>query len=222
MFDPMSSLFLASVSVGVFVGVLVGAIVVFAAIGFFVGYLLHKKGIDKKFGEVNQRIKIMLEEAESESKALKKEAILEAKEQDLKLRNEFERETKEKKIELQKAEQRLMQKEDNLDKKEDAVQKKSDALEQQQKNLARQEGEIKKMQEKVNHQHDLMIQELEKVAQLTREEAKRILTENILDETRRDVAVQVRNIEQQAKDEAETSAKKIISLLLCAAMRTGA
>ena len=212
MFDPMSSLFLASVSVGVFVGVLVGAIVVFAAIGFFVGYLLHKKGIDKKFGEVNQRIKIMLEEAESESKALKKEAILEAKEQDLKLRNEFERETKEKKIELQKAEQRLMQKEDNLDKKEDAISKRADALEQQQKNLVRQEGEIKKMQEKVNHQHDLMIQELEKVAQLTREEAKRILTENILDETRRDVAVQVRNIEQQAKDEAETSAKKIISL----------
>ena len=62
----------------------------------------------------------MLDEAESESKALKKEAILEAKEQDLKLRNEFERESKEKRSELQRAEQRLMQKEDNLDKKEDA------------------------------------------------------------------------------------------------------
>ena len=64
------------------------------------------------------------------------------------------------------------------------------------------------MQEKVNHQHDLMVQELEKVAQLTREEAKKLLTENILDETRRDVAVQVRNIEQQAKDEADDERQK--------------
>ena len=209
----LSSLFL-DISTPVFVGVLIAAIIVVGAAAFFIGYMLYKKSTEKKLGEVSQRIKIMLDEAESESKALKKEAILEAKEQDLKLRNEFERESKEKKSELQRAEQRLLQKEDNLDKKEDALQKRSDALEQQQKNLVRQENEIKKMQEKVNHQHDLMIQELEKVAQLTREEAKKILTDNILDETRHDVAVQVRNIEQQAKDEAETNAKKIISLAI--------
>ncbi len=209
----LSSLFL-SVSTGVFVGVLIAAILVVGAAAFFFGYLLYKKSTEKKLGEVSQRIKVMLDEAESESKALKKEAILEAKEQDLKLRNEFERESKEKRSELQRAEQRLMQKEDNLDKKEDALQKRSDALEQQQKNLVRQENEIKKMQEKVNHQHDLMISELEKVAQLTREEAKKILSENILDETRRDVAVQVRNIEQQAKDEADANAKKVIALAI--------
>ena len=213
MLNAVSSLFLAgTVSVGLFIGVLVGAIVVVGAACFFVGVMLYKKSIERKIGEVNQRIKIMLEEAEGEAKALKKEAILEAKEQDLKLRNEFERESKEKKLELQKAEQRLLQKEDNLDKKEDALQRKTDSLEQQKKNLAAQEGEIKKMQEKVNHQHDLMVQELEKVAQLTREEAKKLLTENILDETRHDVALQVRNIEQEAKDEADMNAKKIISL----------
>ena len=215
MLNAVSSLFLAgTVSVGLFIGVLVGAIVVVGAACFFVGVMLYKKSIERKIGEVNQRIKIMLEEAEGEAKALKKEAILEAKEQDLKLRNEFERESKEKKLELQKAEQRLLQKEDNLDKKEDALQRKTDSLEQQKKNLAAQEGEIKKMQEKVNHQHDLMVQELEKVAQLTREEAKKLLTENILDETRHDVALQVRNIEQEAKDEADMNAKKIISLAI--------
>ena len=210
----LSSLFLAAAAPVWVVVVLAVAIVVVGAACVFVGWFFNKKSTEKKVGEVNQRIKLMLEEAENEAKALKKEAILEAKEQDLKLRNEFERETKEKKAELQKAEQRLMQKEDNVDKKEDALQKKSDALEQQQKNLARQEGEIKKMQEKVNHQHDLMLQELEKVAQLTREEAKKALTENILEETRHDVAVQVRNIEQQAKDEADQEAKKIISLAI--------
>ena len=100
----LSSLFL-SVSTGVFVGVLIAAILVVGAAAFFFGYLLYKKSTEKKLGEVSQRIKVMLDEAESESKALKKEAILEAKEQDLKLRNEFERESKEKRFELQRAEQ---------------------------------------------------------------------------------------------------------------------
>ncbi len=210
-----SSLFLAStVPAWLFAVVLVVAILVVGSGAFFVGRFLYVKMFKKKIGDAEQAIKIMREEAENECRALKKEAILEAKEQDLKLRNEFERESKEKKAELAKAEQRLMQKEDVLDKKEDSLLKKSDALEQQQKNLARQEGEIKKMQEKVNHQHDLMIQELEKVAQLTREEAKKLLTENILDEARHDAAVQVRNIEQTAKDEADTEAKKIISLAI--------
>ena len=71
----LSFLFLAgTVPVGLFVGVLVGAIVVIGAAGFFIGFLLHKKNTEKKIGEVNQRIKVMLDEAESESKALKKEA----------------------------------------------------------------------------------------------------------------------------------------------------
>ncbi len=208
----ISSLFL--VSTGVFIGVLIGAIVVVGAGAFLIGYFLNKKRTEKKVGEVSQRIQIMLDEAENECKALKKEAILEAKEQDLKLRNEFERESREKKAELAKSEQRLLQKEDNLDKKEDALQKRSDQLEQQQKNLVNRENEIKKMQEKVNHQHELMVQELEKVAQLTKEEAKKILIDNILEDARHDAAVQVRNIEQEAKDEADAEAKKIISLAI--------
>ena len=192
----LSNLFLAGTVELVVIIVLAVAVVAVGLLGFFLGRRLLKSETDKKLGEVNQRISKMLEDAEGECKALKKEAILEAKEQDLKLRNEFERDTKEKKIELQKLEQRLMQKEDNLDKKEDSLQKKNESLEQQKNNLVRQENEVKKMQEKINHQHDLMIQELEKVAQLTKDEAKKLLTENILDETRHDVAVQVRNIDE--------------------------
>ena len=59
-----------------------------------------------------------------------------------------------------------------------------------------------------------MVKELEKVAQLTKDEAKQILSNEILDETRHDVALQVRNIEQTAKDEANAQAKKIISLAI--------
>lgn len=216
-----SSLFLASDGNGLVIGLGVGlGVVALAAMAmFFVGGMLKQKGIDKKLGTVQDRTKKMIDEAALECKSLKKEAILEAKEQELQLRNEFEKECRDKKQELQKQEQRLVQKEEILDKKEESLLKQNSALEQQKKELLNKENELKKSQEKIAHQHELMVQELEKIAQLTKEEAKKQLANEILDETRHDVAVQVRNLEQTAKEEANNSAKKIISLAIqrCAA-----
>ncbi len=215
----LGSLFLADTTT-IIIGVVLGVLVVVALIaGFFVGKIIERKNTDKRLGDVQTRTKKMIDDASLECKALKKEAILEAKEQELQLKNEFERETREKKTEMQKQEQRLMQREEILDKKEESLLKQNNSLEQQKRELTNKENEIKKTQEKINHQHELMVQELEKVAQLTRDEAKKLLSEEILDETRHDVALQVRNIEQTAKDEATTEAKKIISLAIqrCAA-----
>lgn len=214
----VSSLFLANTLV-IVLGVLLG-VAVLAAVGmFFVGRILYKKKSEKELDGVKARSQKMLDDATAECKALKKEAILEAKEQELKLKNEFEKESREKKNELNKLEQRLLSREENLDRKESAIDKKNEEIENQKKNLISRELELKKMQDKVSHQHELMVQELEKVAQLTKEEAKTLLSNEILEETRHDVAVQVRNIEQTAKDEANNEAKKIISLAVqrCAA-----
>ena len=216
----LSVLFLAAtmpIVWGIVIAILTAAAAVFA-------YALVKKNTtEKKLGSADERAKAIIAQAQAEadkliaqgkeeSRRALKEALLEAKEQDLKLRNEFERETKEKRAELQRMEQRLTQKEDSLDKK-------LEALEQQKEQLLKKEEEIQLLQEKLNSQHELMVQELERVAQLTREEAKKLLTEEILDSTRHDVAIMVRNLEQQAKDEADMNAKKIISLAIqkCAA-----
>ncbi len=202
---------------------IVFAVVAVLAVAGIVVLLINKTSADKKLGSTKEQTRQLIDEAKAEADRIKaqgkeeskralKEALLEAKEQDLKLRNEFERETKEKKAEMQRMEQRLTSKEDALDKK-------TEALEQQKAQLHQKEKEVEELQVKLNSQHQLMVQELEKVAQLSKEEAKRLLTEEILDETRHDVAVQVRTMEQQAKDEAEINAKKIISLAIqkCAA-----
>lgn len=218
-----SNLFLAELPIGLMIGLMVVIGVLALVGGLFAGILTNKMRTDKRLGKVQSREQKIIDDAmskaDAEAKALKTEAILAAKEQALQLRNEFEKESKEKRTELQKLEQRLLQKEDSLEKKEEAFNKKNDALEQQRRDLANKEQEVKKTQEKINHQHELMIQELEKVAQLTKEEAKQILSSEILEEARHDVALQVRNIEQTAKDEATNEAKKIISLAVqrCAA-----
>ncbi|MBO5480670.1 MAG: ribonuclease Y [Clostridia bacterium] len=212
-----------NITLPVAIVIAVVAAVLALAGGIALGWFVFKQISEKKVGSTEERVRKIIIDAEAEAEQIRaqgkeeskralKEALLEAKEQDLKLRNEFERESKEKKAEIQRMEQRVAQKEDALDKK-------SEALEQQKDNLYKQEEEVKLLQEKLNSQHELMVQELEKVAQLTRDEAKRLLTEEILDTARHDVALQVRNLEQQAKEEADMNAKKIISLAIqkCAA-----
>ena len=216
----LSVLFLAA-KINVVIAVVIALATLF--VGAFVGVIVHGRISAKTVGTTKEQVRKITLDAEAEAERIKaqgkeeskralKEALLEAKEQDLKLRNEFERETKEKKAEIQKMEQRVTQKEDALDKK-------TEALEQQKANLLKKEEEVEQLQEKLNSQHELMIRELEKVAQLTKEEAKKLLAEEILDGVRHDVAIQVRNLEQQAKDEADMNAKKIISLAIqkCAA-----
>ncbi len=212
-----------TVKVGVFIGSLVAAVAITALLAA-VGFIIYKKkNTEREIGEANTEAGRIVGDAKAEagkitaqareeSKRVLKEAILEAKEQDLKLRNDFDRETKEKRAELQRAEQRLTQKEDSLDKK-------IEALDEQKAKIEAHEEQLGALQQKLDSQHELMVQELERVAQLTRDEAKRALTEEILDDTRRETAKTVREMEQQAKDEAEINAKKIISLAIqkCAA-----
>ncbi len=218
-----SVLFLAD-STPIIVGIAVAVVaLLLAVVGYFVSISQYRKKTEKEVGSAKQQVEKILSDAKAEAqriiaqaqeegKRAYKEAVLKAKEQELELRNNLERETKEKRAELQKMEQRLTQKEDALDKK-------IEGLEEQKQNLLRQEEEVKALQAKLNSQHELMIQELEKVAQLTKEEARKILMDEILDATRHDVAIQVRNMEQQARDEADMNAKKIISLAIqkCAA-----
>ena len=219
----LSVLFLAGVPIGGVIGIAAGVAVAAVLGGVFLGKYLSKKKTEKEIGVATSQAEKIVGNAKAEadrlvsigkeeSKRALKEALLEAKEQDLRLRKEFENETKEKKAEIQRMEQRLTQKEDSLEKK-------SEALEQQKANLLKKEEEIDVLKVKLDSQHELMIQELEKVSQLSREEAKKQLSEEILDDVRHDVAIQVRALEQQAKDEADMNAKKIISLAIqkCAA-----
>ncbi len=216
-------LFLADATpilIGSIIGVVCLLVAVFGAIFWVLGYKKRtektvgsaKEQSEKLISEAQKEAKKIVSQGEEESKRAYKEAVLRAKEQELELRNNLDRETKEKRAELQKLEQRLTQKEDSLDRK-------LEGIEAQKQNLALQEEEVKLLQAKLNSQHELMVQELEKVAQLTQEEAKKILMDEILDDTRHEVAIQVRNLEQQAKDEADINAKKIISLAIqkCAA-----
>ena len=138
--------------------------------------------------------------------------MLEAKEEIHRLRSELERETKERRSELQRLERRLMQKEENLDRKIDSLEKKEEIL-------SRKETELDKSQEKVNELYAKQQVELERLSGLTSEEARELLLATVEDEIKHETAMLIKDLEQQAKEEADKRAREIISLAIqrCAA-----
>ncbi len=194
--------------------VIIAVAVAALAIGWFVGWILKDNSFKKKQGDIRRVTDKMIEAAKEESKQIKKEAILEAKEQEIKLRNDFERETREKRAEFQKTENRLNQKEESLDKKEENLAKRNEETTRQQNNLKAKEAELDKKLEDISNQHDKMIAEFEKISQMSKEEAKQQLIDAIYDEARKDAAGTVKNIEAEAKEEGERKAREIVSLAI--------
>lgn len=207
-----SSLFLA-IGIGDILAIVFGVIAIVVAI-LLASKIISFKNYQKEHGSIKEIKARLIAEATEESKAIKKEAILEAKEQELKLRNDFEKEAKEKRAELQKLENRLNQKEESLEKKEDNLQKRNEETTRQQNSLKEKHLELEKKLGDIKEQHDQMLKEFEKIAQMSREEAKQQLIDAIVDEAKRDAAGTVKNIEAEAKEEGERKAKEIVSLAI--------
>ncbi len=192
--------------------------VVLAIFGIIIGLKIGGKrkmqSYEKELGTVEERKRKLIDEAEEQSRAIKKEAFLEAKEQELRIRNEFERESKEKRAELQRLENRLNQKEETLEKKEENLLKRNEETTRQQNALKNKEVELDKKLGEIADQHQKMIQEFEKIAQMSKEEAKEQLIQAITDEAKRDAAGMVKNIEAEAKENGERKAKEIVSLAI--------
>lgn len=209
-----SSLFLGTIETSWLALIAVVAIAAGVIGGYFIGKIFQKKSFEKENGELDKWVEERKSETREECKQIKKEAILEAKEQELKLRNDFERETKEKRAELARTENRLNQKEESLDKKEENLSKRNEETTRQQNALKEKQAEMDRKLAEISVQHDKMIAEFEKVAQMSREEAKTQLIDAITDEAKRDAARLVKEIESEAKEEGDRKAKEIVSLAI--------
>ena len=173
-------------------------IVAFCIIGFVLGMTYRKKVAEREISSAEDEAKRIINDAIKSAESKKREALVEAKEEIHKSRSEFEREEKARRADLQKQERRLQQKEENLDRKIADV-------ENQQNEIAL----IKKSQ----------LEMLEKVSGYTADEAKAYLINALKDEVTHEMAVKVKEIEAQYKDEAEERAREIIvtAIQRCAA-----
>ncbi len=182
----------------------------FAAFKFGINY--RKKIAEAELGSAETEAKRIVEDAKKAAESKKREALVEAKEEIHKNRVDYEREVKERRGELNRQERRLQQKEENLDKKSDSLEAREENLAKQIKDFDVQKEEVKKLKEKE-------IEILEKISGLTADEAKDYLLKNIESEVRHETAIMIKEIESQAKEEADKRAKNILGLAIqkCAA-----
>lgn len=181
-------------------------------IGCAVGYILRKQSSEKMIGSAEAEAKRVVDEAARSAETLKKEALVEAKDDAYKIRNEAEQEARERRAEVQNTEKRLMQKEDILDRKSDSLEQKEEKLLEREQSLLDSKNDVDRLIEEQKA-------ELERIAGLTNDEAKNQLFRQVEAEIDHDLAVMIKEKENNAKDEADKIAREIIggAIQRCAA-----
>jgi ribonuclease Y len=176
------------------------------------GYFIRKNLAEAKISSAEQAAEEIKQAARKESEALKKESVLEAKDEIHKLRSEAEKDIRERRNEVQRQERRLLQKEESLDKKLDSLEKKEEQV-------ANKEKRIEETQAQIDELYKAQVSELERISGMTMEDAKNIILTSVEQEVRHETAQLIKEIEQQAKEEADKKAREIITLAIqrCAA-----
>ena len=187
-------------------------IFVVALITWFVCSAYRKKVAESKIGSAEMKSREIIDEALKTAETKKREALLEAKEDALRTRNELEKETRERRAELQRYEKRVLQKEEALDRKFEVVDKKEAELSTKESDL----NKVKSQVEKLNEQR---LQELERISGLTSEQAKEYLLQTVEEEVKMDTAKLIKELEGRAKEEASKKAKEYVvtAIQKCAA-----
>ena len=184
----------------------------FLAIGVAAGYIVRKKLAEGKIGTAENEATKIIDEASKISESKKRESLLEVKEEAHKIRAELDRETRERRSELQRTERRLLQKEENLDRKTENIERKEELLELKEKEIETGKKGLLDLQAQ-------KVAELERLSGLTTEEAKEMLFTNVKNEIKHEMAIMIKEIEAQAKEDADKKAREVITLAIqrCAA-----
>ena len=186
----------------IIIPVVVGLIAL--VLGLLVGYILRKSIGEKTIGNAETTARNMLLDAEKNAENIRKEVVLEAKEEAQRQRNDAEKEIRERRNEISKAERRLNQKEDSIDRKLDNIEKKEESITHKEKKIESRLAE----QEKILHKQ---LEELEKISGYTVDQAREIILQKVEQEARSEAAVLYKDIETKAKEEADKKAKEIIT-----------
>ena len=196
--------------IGLGIGILIAVIA--GIVAFKAGVTDNRKISEAEIGSAEDEAKRIVDEALKDAESKKKEALLEAKEEIHRNRSDFDREVKERRSEISRQENRLHQKEATLDKK-------TDALEQKEANLSLKMKELDEEKDKLTELQGQERKKLEELSGLSAEEAKEYLLKNIESEVRHEAAIMVKDIEQEAKENADARAREIIGYAIqkCAA-----
>ena len=194
------------------IGIIIAAVLISLAIGTVIGIAYRKKVAESKIHSAEEESKKIVSMAKKEAENLKKTKIIEAKEEIVNSRNELDQEIKERRGEVQRQETRLIQKEENLERRAENYEKKEE-------NLNKREKELEEEKQKIEELHSQELKELQRIASLSKEEAKNILLREVEKDITAEKAAIIREANQKAKDDAKKNARELLTYAVqkCAA-----
>ncbi|MFC1807500.1 ribonuclease Y [Candidatus Omnitrophota bacterium] len=198
------------------------AIFIAGVIFFVIGFIMSKFFATKHHKLAGEKAQQLVEQAKREAINLHKEVELEAKDLKLKLRSEFEQQTKDTRQELKDLEKRLMQRSENLDRKVDLLDRKEKDIIRNEQELGKKQQQITQQEEELNKVLAEEKQKLQRVAGMSSDEAKRLLLVRMEEEAKQEAAVMLKKLEEQTKESADKKARDIVSLAIqrCSAEHT--
>jgi ribonuclease Y len=177
---------------------------------FYIGWIFNSKVGKRSIVSAEERAKQIIADSEKEANNIKREKLLEVKDEWLKKKQEFDNEVNNKRQKIQNIEKQLSSREDNVEKKQELVLKKEKDNKQLEKDLAAQKIQI---DSKISELDKLILEEnqrLEKAAGLTADDAKKMLMENMIQQARTDSIQHIKEIREQAKQDSKKEAQRII------------
>lgn len=185
-----------------------------AIAGFLVAYFISNKALAAKIAlkitQAEQEAQNIKKEAELTANNIKKEKLLEVKEEWHRRKQEFENDANQKKQKLQAAEKQLKQREEAIEEKLNVISRKEKQLQAHDEEIARKEEQIRDKMVEVHKIIDEQIKMLEQISGLTKEEAKKTLIDNYVNEAKAEAAVIIKQIKDEAKMNAQKEARNII------------
>ena len=179
-------------------------------IGFFIGTIViivvnYIRGLS-----VGSKIEKMLENAKKESEKLKRDSLLEIKEESHRLKIETDKEIKEKKNEIKETEDRLLARENNIDRRDQTLQNREKMLEDRESNLLENQKKIQNEQVKIEEIKQQQIETLERISKVSRQEAKDLVLKKVEEMMNLEITSYIKERESEAKLEADKTAKNMI------------
>ena len=179
-------------------------------VGIIVGYVIRKVSYERQIAQAHNSAEGIIAAAKKDAATAKKEAILEAKEESHRYRESVEQELKKRRDEVQRQEDRMLQRETTLDRKDNALEKRENAVSSREHKLDQRNEQIQKSQQQVTQLIEQRQAELEKVAQMSHEDAKELLLKQLQNELKTEREVMIRESAQTAELAADRKAKQLI------------
>ena len=179
-------------------------------VGLIIGFGLTMLINILKENSANKKISLMLEEATKKAEQMKRDSLMEAKEKNFQLKQEFDKEMKEKKQELKENELRLEKRESSMDKRDEICQRRETTLDEREEKLTQRQKEIQAGQDEVENLKKEQLNLLEKISGFSKEQAKEVIMQKVKEGMAREVSIYINEKEMEAKITAEKQAKELI------------